>query len=250
MKILVAVKKVIGSEVPIRLSADESGIDQSQVKMSMNPFDEIALEEAIRLKEKSHASEIIVFTIGPASHQDILRHGLSLGADRALHALTDVNVTPLQVAKIIQHVVNKDADIRMVLLGKQAIDSDDNQVGQMLAALLNWSQGTFISAIEMHAEHLIVKREIDEGLETLKLSLPAVCTADLRLNTPRYASLPNIMKAKAKPYEQFNAADCLDLNQHDLEITRLKTSRRPRKKILLNSFEDFFAKVKEEVNAS
>jgi len=202
MKILVAVKRVIDFNIRPRVKMDGSGVDLANVKMSMNPFDEIAVEEAIRLKEKGVAIEIVAVSIGPAKAQETLRTALAMGADRAILVQTpdDVGseVEPLAVAKILAKIAS-DEQPGMIILGKQAIDDDSNQTGQMLAALLGWPQGTFASKVEAGGEKLTVTREVDGGLETVELKLPAVVTTDLRLNEPRYASLPNIMKAKSKP---------------------------------------------------
>jgi electron transfer flavoprotein beta subunit len=198
MKLLVPVKRVIDFNVKPRVKADGSGVDLANVKMSMNPFDEIAVEEAIRLKEKGIATEIVVVSIGPAKAQETLRTALAMGADRAILVQTDAEVEPLAVAKLLQKIVDEEKP-QMVILGKQAIDDDSNQTGQMLAALLGWGQGTFASKVEVSGESVQVTREVDGGLETVKLKLPAIVTTDLRLNEPRYASLPNIMKAKSKP---------------------------------------------------
>jgi electron transfer flavoprotein beta subunit len=198
MKLLVPVKRVIDFNVKPRVKADGSGVDLANVKMSMNPFDEIAVEEAIRLKEKGVATEIVAVSVGPAKAQETLRTALAMGADRAILVQTDAEVEPLAVAKILQKIVNEEQP-QMVILGKQAIDDDSNQTGQMLAALLGWGQGTFASKVEIDGDSASVTREVDGGLETVKLKLPAIVTTDLRLNEPRYASLPNIMKAKSKP---------------------------------------------------
>ena len=206
MKILVPVKRVIDFNVRPRVKADGSGIDLANVKMSMNPFDEIAVEEAIRLKEKGVATEIVAVSIGPAKAQETLRTALAMGADRAILVQTDDEVEPLAVAKILRKIAEEEQP-GMVILGKQAIDDDSNQTGQMLAALLGWAQGTFASKVEVTGEQVSVTREVDGGLETVKLKLPAIVTTDLRLNEPRYASLPNIMKAKSKPLAQKTPAD-------------------------------------------
>ena len=198
MKILVAVKRVIDFNVKPRVKMDGSGVDLANVKMSMNPFDEIAVEEAIRLKEKGVATEIVVVSIGPQKAQETLRTALAMGADRAILIQTEEEVEPLAVAKILAKIA-ADEQPGMIVLGKQAIDDDSNQTGQMLAALLGWPQGTFASKVEAGGDNLTVTREVDGGLETVELKLPAVVTTDLRLNEPRYASLPNIMKAKSKP---------------------------------------------------
>jgi electron transfer flavoprotein beta subunit len=206
MKLLVPVKRVIDYNVKPRVKADQTGIDLANVKMSMNPFDEIAVEEAIRLKEKGAASEIVVVSIGPAKAQETLRTALAMGADRAILVTTDAEVEPLAVAKILRKIAEEEQP-GMIVLGKQAIDDDSNQTGQMLAALLGWAQGTFASKVEVEGEAVAVTREVDGGLETVRLKLPAVVTTDLRLNEPRYASLPNIMKAKSKPLAQKTPED-------------------------------------------
>ena len=197
MKVLVAVKRVIDFNVKPRVKMDGSGVDLANVKMSMNPFDEIAVEEAIRLKEKGAVTEIVAVSIGPAKAQETLRTALAMGADRAILVQTDEEVEPLGVAKILAKIADEEKP-ELIILGKQAIDDDNNATGQMLAALLGWPQGTFASKVEL-GDGATVTREVDGGLETVKLKLPAVITTDLRLNEPRYASLPNIMKAKSKP---------------------------------------------------
>jgi electron transfer flavoprotein beta subunit len=201
MKLLVPVKRVIDYNVKPRVKADGSGVDLANVKMSMNPFDEIAIEEAIRLKEKGAATEIVAVSIGPAKAQETLRTALAMGADRAILVVTDQEVEPLAVAKILRKIADEEQP-GMIILGKQAIDDDSNQTGQMLAALLGWSQGTFASKVEIDGGSVDVTREVDGGLETVRLKLPAIVTTDLRLNEPRYATLPNIMKAKSKPLVQ------------------------------------------------
>ena len=206
MKLLVPVKRVIDYNVKPRVKADGTGVDLANVKMSMNPFDEIAVEEAIRLKEKGVAAEIVAVSIGPAKAQETLRTALAMGADRAILVTTDDTVEPLAVAKLLAKIAEEEQP-GMVILGKQAIDDDSNQTGQMLAALLGWGQGTFASKVEVDGEAVSVTREVDGGLETVRLKLPAIVTTDLRLNEPRYASLPNIMKAKSKPLAQKTPAD-------------------------------------------
>ena len=201
MKILVPVKRVVDHNVKIRVKSDGSGVDLANAKMSMNPFDEIAVEQAVRMKESGDASEVVVVSVGPAQAQEVLRTALAMGADRAILVLAEGRIEPLSVAKILQNVA-KSEEAGLVILGKQAIDDDCNQTGQMLAALLGWSQATFASKIEMAGESALVTREIDGGLQQIQVTLPAVVTADLRLNEPRYASLPNIMKAKKKPLVQ------------------------------------------------
>jgi len=205
MKILVPVKRVVDYNVKIRVKSDGSGVELANVKMSMNPFDEIAVEEALRLKEAGKADEIVVVSIGPAQAQETLRTALAMGADRAILVKVDDQVEPLGVAKVLKGVVEAEKP-GLVILGKQAIDDDANQTGQMLAALLGWSQGTFASKLEI-GDRLKVTREVDGGLQVVDLKLPAIVTTDLRLNQPRYASLPNIMKAKKKPLDEKTAAD-------------------------------------------
>jgi electron transfer flavoprotein beta subunit len=206
MKILVATKRVIDYNVKIRIKADHSGVDVSSVKMSMNPFDEIALEEAVRLKERGVASEIIAVSLGPQACEEVLRTALARGADRAILLETESLLQPLTVAKLLKIIVEREKP-QLVLLGKQAIDDDSNQTGQMLAALLDWPQGTFISQVELSADMLQVTREIDGGLETLDMNLPAVLTADLRLNEPRALSIQHIMQAKKKTIDIIKADD-------------------------------------------
>ncbi|MBA5778942.1 electron transfer flavoprotein subunit beta/FixA family protein [Stappia sp. F7233] len=201
MKILVPVKRVIDYNVKVRVKSDGSGVDLANVKMSMNPFDEIAVEEAIRLKEAGKASEVVVVSVGPQQAQETLRTGLAMGADRGILVKTDATTEPLAVAKILKGIVAEE-EPGLVILGKQAIDDDCNQTGQMLAALLGWAQGTFASKVEVGEGSVAVTREVDGGLQTVELKLPAIVTTDLRLNEPRYASLPNIMKAKKKPIDE------------------------------------------------
>ena len=198
MKALVCVKRVIDYNVKPRVKADGTGVDLANVKMSMNPFDEIAVEEAIRLKEKGVVTEIVAVSVGPAKAQETLRTALAMGADRAILVVSETEVEPLAVAKIIKAIADEEQP-GLIITGKQAIDDDANQVGQMVAALLGRPQGTFANEIAVEGDSVVVKREIDGGLETVKLALPAIVTTDLRLNEPRYASLPNIMKAKSKP---------------------------------------------------
>lgn len=200
MKILVSVKRVVDYNVKIRVKSDQSGVELTNIKMAMNPFDEIAVEEAVRLKEKGSASEIVAVSIGTAASEETLRSALALGADRAILVVTDQEIQPLAAAQILKTLTQKEQP-DLFILGKQAIDDDCNQTGQMLAGLLNWPQGTFISAVQVEGSTLHITREIDGGLEKIKASLPAVLTTDLRLNVPRYPTLPNIMKAKQKPLE-------------------------------------------------
>jgi electron transfer flavoprotein beta subunit len=217
MKILVPVKRVIDYNVKPRVKADGTGVDLANVKMSMNPFDEIAVEEAIRLKEKGAATEIVAVSVGPAKAQETLRTALAMGADRAILIETDEEVEPLAVAKILKAIADEEAP-GLVILGKQSISDDSNQTGQMLAALMGRPQGTFANTVEVSGDSVTVKREVDGGLQTVKLALPAIVTTDLRLNEPRYASLPNIMKAKQKPLAVKTAGD------YGVDLTpRLKT---------------------------
>jgi len=206
MKILVPVKRVVDYNVKIRVKPDGSGVDLANVKMSMNPFDEIAIEEALRLKEAGKATEVIAVSVGPAKAEETLRTALAMGADRAILVEADAIVEPLAVAKILKGVVGEESP-DLVILGKQAIDDDCNQTGQMLSALLGWSQATFASKVEIGDGSASVTREVDGGLQTISVKLPAIVTTDLRLNEPRYASLPNIMKAKKKPLDKKTAAD-------------------------------------------
>jgi electron transfer flavoprotein beta subunit len=217
MKILVPVKRVIDYNVKPRVKADGTGVDLANVKMSMNPFDEIAVEEAIRLKEKGAGTEIVAVSVGPAKAQETLRTALAMGADRAILIETEEEVEPLAVAKILKAIADEEQP-GLVILGKQSISDDSNQTGQMLAALMGRPQGTFANTVEVDGDSVIVKREVDGGLQTVKLAMPAIVTTDLRLNEPRYASLPNIMKAKQKPLATKTAAD------YGVDLTpRLKT---------------------------
>ena len=224
MKVLVAVKRVIDYNVKIRVKSDQSGVETENVKMAINPFDEIAVEEAVRLKENNKVSEIVVVSIGDDSVQETIRGALAMGADRGIHVNTEENLEPLSVAKTLVNILKKE-NIDLAILGKQAIDDDYNQTGQMIAGLLDWPQATFASKVAFEGNELIVTREVDGGLETLKLSIPALITTDLRLNEPRYASLPNIMKAKQKKIEK------IDLNKMNVDyknrLTTLKVTTPP-----------------------
>ena len=245
MKVLVAVKRVIDFNVKIRVKADKTGVETANVKMSMNPFDEIGVEEAVRLKEKGKATEVIAVSIGPQQSQEQIRTALAMGADRGILVKADGDVEPLAVAKLLKSVVEAEKP-GLVILGKQAIDDDSNQTGQMLAALLGWSQATFAHTIEMGDGSAKVEREIDGGLQTVEIKLPAIVTTDLRLNEPRYASLPNIMKAKKKPIAEKSAADYgVDLAAH-LEI--LKTSEPPGRKggVKVKDVAELVSKLKNE----
>jgi electron transfer flavoprotein beta subunit len=226
MKILVAVKRVVDFNVKVRVKADKTGVELANVKMSMNPFDEIAVEEAVRLKEAGKATEIVVVSVGPAQSQETIRTALAMGGDRGILVQTDAEVQPLAVAKILKALADKESP-NLIVLGKQAIDDDSNQVGQMLAALLGWPQGTFASKVALEEGGVAVTREVDGGLETVKLNLPAVVTTDLRLNEPRYASLPNIMKAKKKTIDTM-APDALGVDIAP-RLTTLKVEEPPKR---------------------
>ncbi|MBO9580508.1 MAG: electron transfer flavoprotein subunit beta/FixA family protein [Sphingobium sp.] len=244
MKILVPVKRVLDYNLKPRVKADGSGVDLANVKLSMNPFDEIAVEEAVRLKEKGVATEVIAVSIGEAKAQETLRTALAMGADRAILVVHDGVAEPLAVAKILKAIAAEEQP-GLVILGKQAIDDDSNQTGQMLAALLGWPQGTFASKVEVADDKVAVTREIDGGLETVSLKLPAIVTTDLRLNEPRYASLPNIMKAKSKPLAQKTPADYgVDMAPR---LTTLKVSEPPARKagIKVKSVDELVARLKE-----
>ncbi|WP_376961318.1 electron transfer flavoprotein subunit beta/FixA family protein [Azospirillum sp. A26] len=239
------VKRVVDYNVKVRVKADGSGVETANVKMSMNPFDEIAVEEAVRLKEAGKATEVVAVSIGPAGAQETLRTALAMGADRAILVQTDAELQPLAVAKLLRVLVDREAP-QLVLLGKQAIDDDCNQTGQMLAALLGWPQGTFASKVVASDSKLAVTREIDGGLETIELTLPAVVTTDLRLNEPRYASLPNIMKAKKKPLDTLTP-DALGVDVAP-RLTTLKVTEPPRRKggIKVADVADLVDKLKTE----
>ena len=227
MKVLVAVKRVVDYNVKVRVKADKTGVETANVKMSMNPFDEIGVEEAIRLKEAGKATEVVAVSLGVAQAQETIRTALARGADRGIHVLTDVELQPLAVAKLLKAVVDKEQP-KLVILGKQAIDDDCNQTGQMLAALLGWSQGTFASKVVPDGDSMTVTREVDGGLETVVLKLPAIVTTDLRLNEPRYASLPNIMKAKKKPIDQLTP-EALGVDASPRLVT-VKVDEPPKRK--------------------
>ncbi|MEM8772062.1 MAG: electron transfer flavoprotein subunit beta/FixA family protein [Pseudomonadota bacterium] len=245
MKILVPVKRVIDYNVKVRVKSDEKGVDLANVKMSMNPFDEIAVEEAIRLKEAGTAEEIVAVSIGPDKAQDQIRQALAMGADRGLLIKTDDTIEPLGVAKLLQKVVDEEKP-DLVILGKQAIDDDSNQTGQMLAALLGWPQGTFASKVEKDDGKLNVTREIDGGLQTISLNLPAIVTTDLRLNEPRYASLPNIMKAKKKPLDTKEIGDYgVDVTPR-LEVVKVAEPAKREAGVKVESVSELVEKLKNE----
>mmetsp|Transcript_4978 Transcript_4978/g.8848 ORF Transcript_4978/g.8848 Transcript_4978/m.8848 type:complete len:251 (-) Transcript_4978:1192-1944(-) len=246
MRVLVGIKRVIDYAAKIRVKPDGSGVDKANVKMSMNPFCEIAVEEAVRLKEQGVAKEIIAVSMGPQASQDTIRTALAMGADRGIHVLSDAELQPMAVAKLFKALVTKE-DPKIVLLGKQAIDDDCNQTGQMLAAILSWPQGTFASQVSFPAEeHVQVTREVDGGLETVSLKLPAVITTDLRLNEPRYATLPNIMKAKKKKIEKVTpeelGVDCTD----QIEILEVREPETRKGGEVLESVDQLVDKLKNE----
>lgn len=245
MKILVPVKRVVDYNVKVRVKSDNTGVELANVKMSMNPFDEIAVEEAIRLQEAGKAEEIVVVSIGPKAAQETLRTGLAMGADRGILVVHDTETEPLAVAKVLKGVVEAETP-DLVILGKQAIDDDCNQTGQMLAQLLGWSQGTFASKVAPEDGHISVTREIDGGLETVKLAMPAVVTSDLRLNEPRYATLPNIMKAKRKPIDEKTAGDYgVDMTPR---LSTLRVEEPPKREagIKVESVADLVGTLKEK----
>lgn len=245
MKVLVAVKRVVDYNVKVRAKADGTDVDLNNVKMSINPFCEIAVEEAVRLKEAGTATEVVAVSIGAKACQEQIRTALALGADRGIHVETEGGDEPLVVAKLLKGVVEKEQP-QLVILGKQSIDGDNNQTGQMLGALTNMAQGTFASEVVVEGEHIKVTREIDGGLQTIKLKLPAIVTTDLRLNEPRYASLPNIMKAKKKPMDVLAPADLgVELNRH---ITLVKVEPPPERKagIKVEDVDQLVDKLKNE----
>jgi electron transfer flavoprotein beta subunit len=245
MKILVTVKRVIDPYVTIRVLPDHSGVETRHVKMSMNPFDAIAVEEALRLREKGHASEVVVVSIGPDACQETLRQGLALGADRAILVRTDAQYCSLNIAKILQKIVLQEAP-QLILSGKQSIDGDNNQTPQMLAALLDWPQAMFASSVAVDGEHVQVTREVDGGFQTLKLLMPAVVSTDLRLNEPRYASLPNIMKAKNKPLQVVDLDDLhVSLRDH-INILEVMPPKVRARGTLVSSVEELVDKLRHE----
>ena len=244
MKVLVPVKRVVDYNVKVRVKADGTGVETANVKMSMNPFDEIAVEEAVRLKEKGVATEIVAVSAGPSAAQEQIRTALAMGADRGILVEHDGTLEPLAVAKILKAIVAKEGP-QLVILGKQAIDDDSNQTGQMLAALLGWPQGTFASKVVVEDDSVLVTREVDGGLQTVKLKGPAIVTTDLRLNEPRYASLPNIMKAKKKPIDEKTPADVGVDPAPRLQV--VKTSEPPGRKagVKVGSVAELVGKLKE-----
>ena len=245
MKLLVAVKRVIDYNVKVRVKADETGVETANVKMSMNPFDEIAVEEAVRLQEAGTATEVVAVSLGVQQCQETIRTALAMGADRGIHVKPDEELQPLAVAKLLAKIVEKESP-DVVILGKQAIDDDSNQTGQMLAGLLGWAQGTFASKIDLADGKANVTREVDGGLETLAINLPAIVTTDLRLNEPRYASLPNIMKAKKKPIDEMSPEELgVDVAPR---LTTLKVTEPPKREggIKVETVADLVDKLKNE----
>ena len=245
MKVLVPIKRVVDYNVKIRVKSDNSGVELANVKMSMNPFDEIAVEEAIRLKEAGNVSEIIVLSVGPQQSQETIRTALAMGADRGILIKTDELVEPLNVAKLIK-AVSDEENPEIIILGKQAIDDDSNQTGQMLSALLGWSQGTFASELKISDGKINVIREVDGGLQTIDLKLPSVITTDLRLNEPRYASLPNIMKAKKKPIEEKSPEDYNIEITSMLEVVKVSEPAQREAGIKVETVEELVDKLKNE----
>ena len=245
MKVLVPVKRVVDYNVKVRVKNDNSGVELDNVKMSMNPFDEIAVEEALRLKEKGIATEVIAISIGSTQVQETIRNALAMGADSGIFVEATNNLEPLNIAKIISSIAKKE-NIHLLILGKQAIDDDMNATGQMIAALLGWPQATFASKIDISDEKAIVSREVDGGIENIEVSLPAVISTDLRLNEPRYASLPNIMKAKKKPINQIQV-DELNLKiEQRLEILRVEEPAKRQSGIMLKTVDELVDKLKNE----
>lgn len=245
MKILVAVKRVVDYNVKIRINADNSGVDLNNVKMSMNPFCEIAVEEAIRIKESGKASEVIVVSIGTGKAEEQIRYALALGADRGILVETEETLSSLNVAKTLKNIVDKEAP-QLIIMGKQSIDSDNNQTGQMLAALANMSQGTFASKVKIDNDSVEVTREVDGGLQTLALKLPAVITSDLRLNEPRYAKLPDIMKAKKKPMEKVALANLLENNDQQVSVIKVEAPAERQAGIKVSNVSELIDKLKNE----
>ena len=245
MKVLVCVKRVVDYNVKVRVKADQSGVELANVKMSMNPFDEIAVEEAVRLKEKGIASEVVVLSIGDDKVQEVIRSAIALGADRGVHVSNDQLIEPLAAAKIIAKVVEKESP-ELVILGKQAIDDDANQTGQMLAALLNWPQGTFASELEIADGKAKVTREVDGGLAVHELSLPALITTDLRLNEPRYAKLPDIMKARSKPLDKIELSELAVDIAPRIQVKKVEEPAERSGGVKVASVDELIEKLKNE----
>ena len=245
MKVVIAVKRVIDYNVKIRVKSDNSGVETANVKMSMNPFDEIAVEEGVRMREAGVARELIAVSMGPQQSKETIRTALAMGCDRGIHVLHPAALEPLMVAKLMAAIIRKESP-DIVILGKQAIDDDSSQTGQMLAALLGWAQGTFASKLDFEGKFVAVTREIDGGLETIKLKLPAIITTDLRLNTPRYASLPNIMKAKKKPIEETSPGDLgVDVTPRLITVKVVEPAKR-QAGVKVENVEELVEKLRNE----
>jgi len=245
MKILVAVKRVIDYNVKIRVKSDNTGVETANVKMSMNPFDEIGVEEALRIKEAGNASEVVAISLGGAKCQETIRTALAMGADRGIHVETDGVLEPLTLAKLMKAVVERE-EPGLVILGKQAIDNDNGQTAQMLAALLGWPQGTFASKIDLQDSEALVTREVDGGLETVALGRPMVVSTDLRLNEPRYASLPNIMKAKKKPIDKYSPEDLSVAVEHRITVLKVEEPAGRQAGVIVESVEELVDKLRNE----
>lgn len=244
-KIIVGLKRVIDYNVRVRVRSDESGVETDGVKMSINPFDEIALEEALRIKEKNQADEVIVVSIGSSECQQQLRTGLAMGADRAILVEADSNLDPLSISKVLHEII-KTEDPFLVILGKQAIDNDNNQVGQMLSAIWNRPQATFASNISLNENKASVTREVDQGLETIEIDLPAVITADLRLNEPRYVKLPDIMKAKQKPLKSIMMSELITKTESNFSVIKTESPQQRQKGIMVNDVSELVSELKNK----
>ena len=244
-KIIVGLKRVIDYNVRVRVRSDESGVETDGVKMSINPFDEIALEEALRIKEKNQADEVIVVSIGSSECQQQLRTGLAMGADRAILVETDTSLDPLSISKVLHEII-KTEDVFLVILGKQAIDNDNNQVGQMLSAIWDRPQATFASNISLSENKALVTREVDQGLETIEIDLPAVITADLRLNEPRYVKLPDIMKAKQKPLKSIMMSELITKTENNFSVIKTESPQQRQKGIMVNNVSELVSELKNK----
>lgn len=244
-KIIVGLKRVIDYNVRVRVRSDESGVETDGVKMSINPFDEIALEEALRIKEKNQADEVIVVSIGSSECQQQLRTGLAMGADRAILVETDTSLDPLSISKVLHEII-KTEDVFLVILGKQAIDNDNNQVGQMLSAIWDRPQATFASNISLSENKALVTREVDQGLETIEIDLPAVITADLRLNEPRYVKLPDIMKAKQKPLKSIMMSELITKTENNFSVIKTESPQQRQKGIMVNDVSELVSELKNK----
>ena len=244
-KIIVGLKRVIDYNVRVRVRSDESGVETDGVKMSINPFDEIALEEALRIKEKNQADEVIVVSIGSSECQQQLRTGLAMGADRAILVETDTSLDPLSISKVLHEII-KTEDVFLVILGKQAIDNDNNQVGQMLSAIWDRPQATFASNISLSENKASVTREVDQGLETIEIDLPAVITADLRLNEPRYVKLPDIMKAKQKPLKSIMMSELITKTDSNFSVIKTESPQQRQKGIMVNDVSELVSELKNK----